>query len=314
MKKCKSCQSALLDVASFCHNCGREIQGNAIICLKCETPNPSEAKFCFNCGHPINLQYQPKPNISPVFKLDFNDIPTLPTQLRDAFLLYISILLEQEAQGDQELEFIRAFDQSNFRLEVFEEESLQLVSLFEQLFEQEGSSALPQIDKITQAAFLDLSELLWIKYCPQLLPFQLSDHILSYQKRQAAEINIQQMIRDYLHLEEEKISYYQNAVEIPPKKMKHARKSYYKHNSGEFPYLMIDQTIFGSAKEGLVLSQKAIYWKIHFHKAEKIAYDKIEKLQLYKKHLEVNNKYFNVSDSFNYKFFKLLQRIKSWDF
>jgi ribosomal protein L40E len=314
VKICKSCQSSLLDVASFCHNCGREVQGNAIICLKCNTPNPAEAKFCFNCGHPINLQYQPKPNISPYFKLDFNDIATLPTQLKDAFLLFISILLEKENQAELEASVLKAFDQSGFRLEVFEEESVHIATLFEQLFKHKGTKAFPEIEKICTTAFLDFSELLWIKYCPQLLSFSLSKDVLAYQKREAQSINLAQMIRDYLQMEEEAVMYYLNAVEIPPKKMKNARKSFFKHDSGEYPYLFIDQTIFGSAKEGVVLTQKGLYWKVHFHKAQYIPYKKIKDLQLFSKHLEINKQYFNISNSFNYKFFKLLYRIKSWNF
>ncbi len=311
MKICKSCKSRLLDVASFCHHCGREVQGNAIVCLKCNTPNPSNAKFCFNCGHPINLQYQPKPNISPIFKLDFNDLATLPTQLKDAFLLYICILLEQENLAEKEALFLKVFDNSGFRIEVFEEESLHIAALFEQLFNNKGASSFSTIENIAQRAFLDLSELFWIKYCSALLPFPLSEDILNYQKIELESVSLQQMMHDYLQMEEESLNYYLYAVEIPLKKMANARKAYYKHDSGEFPYLLVDQTLFGSGKEGLVLSSKGIYWKVHFHKAQSLKFGNIKSLQLHKNHLDINQAYFNTSPSFNYKLFKLLYKIKS---
>lgn len=319
MKTCKSCETVLMDVAQFCHNCGRQVAGNAIVCLKCSTPNPGHAKFCFNCGYPINVQYIPKTHISPRFKLDFNDVATLPTQLKDAFLLYISYLLEIEGivhtenqihLPEQGAALLLTFETSGFRRIVFEEAALQLAETLEQLYTEGRAAAFPVIESRVELLFLDVGELFWLEYVPHLMPFPLSKAILRYQGSSFSTVNLQQMIHDYLMLSDEPLVFHLHAVDIPIKKLSNARKGFFKHDSGEFPLVFIDQTLFGSGKEGLIITQKNIYWKAAFHKAESVPLNQIQKIKYLKNHIEINGLYCNLTDSLNYKLFKLLYRIK----
>ena len=84
-KHSKSSHTELLNGALFCHNCGKQVDGEGVVCFACKMVNPSASRFCSRCGTPLNVQYTPNPNISPLYGLDFGDIPTLPTQLMDAF-------------------------------------------------------------------------------------------------------------------------------------------------------------------------------------------------------------------------------------
>jgi len=311
MKTCKSCETELRDTAQYCHNCGLQVEGNAIVCLKCSTPNPSNAKFCFNCGYPINIQYVPKVHISPRFKLDFDDVITLPIQLKEAFLLYISYLSELEGTEDSLVHGLeRSFENTGFRRAVFDEKILALITIIEELYEESQAAAFPLIEMHIDQTFLDLGELFWIKYMPSLQLYPMPKDILNYQDSSANTVNLQQMVQDYLNLEEEPLVHYVHAVNIPLKKLSNARKGFFKHDSGEFPIVFIDQTIFGSGKEGLIFSQKGIYWKAAFHKSEMISFKQLNEIKYFSKHIEINGLYCNLTESLNYKMYKLLNRLK----
>ncbi len=312
MKKCKTCDSPLLEHARYCHECGKAVVGTGVVCLRCNAPNSKQSKFCYSCGYPVNLQYRPALGVSPRFKIDFNDIATLPSQLREAFLLYMGYLLEIEGRVVEEEQYLQAFDRSGFRQKVFEEEAIPLTIAIEALFEQGADAAFVEIEKRVEGRFLDWSEVFWIRYLAQKLPYPLSDNILRYQGKTIDSTILSGLVFDYLQPQDEQLTYYRNAVEIPIKTLNTARKSFYKHDADEYPYLFIDSSLLGKGKEGLILSSKAIYWKAPFHPAAAIPYTRLNTLRLQKNHLEINGLYFNLAEPFNYKMLKLLLRLRFW--
>ena len=50
---CPNCQTANLETAKFCMNCGTPL---AKRCSNCQTELPDEARFCLNCGQPVNTE------------------------------------------------------------------------------------------------------------------------------------------------------------------------------------------------------------------------------------------------------------------
>ncbi len=311
MKNCQSCNTSLLPNALYCHNCGKQADGDGVVCFECNNVNPKASRFCYRCGTPINIKYTPKPNITPVYGLDFNDIPTLPIQLHEAFKVSISWALEQEGNAEKEALFLQTFDKSPFRQKYLEEATILMTQEFEALFEERGISSFKVIEKEIETQFSVLLERFFIEFCNPLLPHPLSAHILHYQDANLQHTNLQQMIVDYLELDKEALVYYIKAIEIPLKKLKNARATFFSPQTGETPYVFIDQTLLRSGKEGCILTAKAIYWKSYFQKSAKVNFAEIEKLLYFQDRLEINDIYLNINESTNYKLYKLLSRLRT---
>lgn len=311
MKKCQSCNTALLPSALFCHNCGKQTDGDGVVCFACHNVNPSSARFCYRCGTAINIQYTPNPNISPIYELDFNDIPTLPTQLTEAFKVSISLAIEQEHNAEKEALFLQTFDKSPFRRQYLEEATVHMTQEFEEVFEERGISAFKVIEHEIERQFSILLERFFVEFCNPLLPFPISNTIFRYNNIFQQSNSLSQMINDYLDLEEENVVFYANAIEMPFKKLKNARSTFFHPQTGETPCLFIDQSLLRSGKEGTILTARSIYWKAYFQKSAQIHYNQINKLRFYADRLEINGIYLNISPSINYKLYRLLHRLRT---
>ena len=68
---------------------------------------------------------------------------------------------------------------------------------------------------------------------------------------------------------------------IPPKKLKNAITSYATEVSPEDVLLLYDNTVFGSAKEGLILTAEAVYWR-NDDEPERLRYAEIRKVDVLK--------------------------------
>lgn len=64
---------------------------------------------------------------------------------------------------------------------------------------------------------------------------------------------------------------------IPPKKLKNAIGAYASEVSPENVLLLYDNTVFGSAKEGLILTTDAVYWRTD-GEPERLRYEEIRKV------------------------------------
>lgn len=308
---CKSCETPLIPGAQYCHNCGKQVDGQGVICFSCQTVNPLASRFCSRCGTPLNVQYTPNPHITPLYGLDFDDIPTLPTQLSNAFRTFVSLSIEQENNREKEPHILTILDSSPFKQQYLEEATVLMTQTFEAAFEAQGIAAFAAIERAIDQRFVPLLERLYIEFCPKLLPQPLPQAILNYQDATLKTVNLAHLILDYLDVDNEPLLLYTNAIEIPLKKLKNARATFFKSQDREVPCLFIDQTLLRSGKEGCIVTEKALYWKAYFQRAAKVTYCELDHLSFQADHLKINGLYFNVNASFNYKFYRLLVRLKT---
>lgn len=309
-KKCKSCGAKLYKDARFCHSCGKQTEVESIACPQCRLANPPDAKFCLQCGYPINVVYTPSDKVTPLYRLDFDRLDTLTYQLRDAFAVFISMAVEADGEFEKEPLFLEAFHEKLAPTEFFGEQMNKLAAHLSSHYQEQGTQAFMLIELQVYVAFQCLLQRFWIEYVPQLLPFPLSPRILNYEKDSIATVPLRAMLLDYLQLDQEDLLLYTNAIEIPVKSLQNARQSFFFPQAGEVPYIFIDMTVLKSGKEGVILTNKALYWKSYFHKPSSVAYHSINSLKRFKNHLEINDVYFNVTPSLNYKLLKLLQHLK----
>lgn len=314
-KHCKACNVHLPLDARFCHQCGKQVD---LLCPECGKLNLPEARFCQACGYPINLVYQaPKaPEEKKTrrkiasFSIDFEELQSLPQQLSQAFLAYISRALSKEGQDEKELLYLDAFETRNFRREVFEEEALLLAQELETAYLNADELAFSALEEKIEGLFAQLYMQFLLLYTKDFLPQALSPRVLRYYEQDKEGIELSSLIRDFLQIEQEPLRSYTQAIQIPLKTLGNAKARFYFPQPGELPLLFIDTTLLGSGKEGLVLSDRAIYWKSYMHQAEKLAYSEIHALKRKSNYIEINELYFNSNESLNYKLFKLLQFLK----
>lgn len=303
---CDNCKAQLLPEARFCHVCGTKVVQKPVACPSCQMENPAEAKFCHSCGHPLQVsaqqeQYQPR------HPIDWDDIPTLPTQFRELFIQFIREHLRQEGDPSQEGASIEAFYHSGFQ-SYFEGQAIRLTQRLERLWEESRSVKL--VERQLEQQFYRLLDRFFIRYARNLLPHPLPTAILNYENSRWESVHLQQMLLDFLCFEEEQERYYRNAIEIPYKKLQGARRSFLKEADGETPLVFCDQSLLRPGREGFAFTHKGMYWKAHFHRPARVLYKDIRALERQEDRLSINGQYFNVSPSLNYKVFKLLLKIR----
>ncbi len=318
MKYCSHCGVSLLPNARFCHECGGQVQAVATTtCEACDKTNPIQAKFCLSCGHQLGknvaapqAEETPQMQQRTRFRLDFQDWTTFPTQIKKHFLSFLADMLLLDGEEKKLAAYMAAFEQSGFRKELFEEAALQLTDYAEAFITAQPMTAVYDIDALLRQRF-ELAYLEFITgYAQQITPASLSKQILSHEK--AKKINIAALINDYLDLQNERdITAYRSMVEIPLPKLKNAQSSFFNGTrTGEFPLVFIDQTIWGSGNDGIILSEYGIYWKTAFHSAAQIAYADLQTIVRKDRYLELNGIYLNISTRLNYKLCKLLQKLQ----
>ncbi len=315
-KHCLHCGTQLLANARFCHACGESAEPAIIQCQTCGSDNPREAKFCANCGsklheHNENINPPNPPQRTPRYNLDFGDLPTLPTQLKTAFLQYLRQALDHDGETDKLPQYEQAFEDSGFRQAYFEEQALAWTVDFEGIYTSLGREAFARIESELERYFADSYTRFLVQYAQTLTPTPLSNRILFYLNKPTEQAKISSLIADFLDLDNEKESFYTQVIEIPLKKLKNAQESFFQPlYPNEIPLLFIDQTVWGSGRDGLILTEHALYWKAAFHRPAFVPYRQLQTLRRFNTYIEINGIYLNVSPTFNYKLLKMLQKVQ----
>jgi hypothetical protein len=232
---------------------------------------------------------------------------SLPQQLRQRFQSYALSQCIADGGADQQPLYLGAIESFAFRTEVLEPYLIELTERLEQ-----GLTRVKQadLDALIERYFQQIYWYLLVRYAKSFTPHPLSERILQYSVLEPQGINVHNLMLDHLALSEEKGKYYTAAVQIPVTKLHNARKNFFFHQPGEVPFVFLDQTLFGTGKEGLILSNQGLYWKTTFHAPATVRFKELHQLKFFTNHLEINGIYCSVSPSFNYKLLKLLQRLQ----
>ncbi len=311
MRTCLNCNTFLLKNAKFCHVCGTKAEEPVFDCPSCRTSNPKTAKFCISCGNNFKNKEQESTIYDGKYKLDFSNTKYLHNEIRQHFIDYLREGIEAEQNPKKYSEYLEAFYHPSFR-DSFEKKAKQLAEEAFTIHSGPSKNVSAEIDFLLNKNFDNLYELFIIKYCPHLNEVKLPEAILKYQDLRRGEFDLEDMIFDFLNLEDESESYYFDFITMPEAKLKNAVKSFlFPAGKKEKILVICDQTVFGSCKEGFGITDTGLYWKAHFNKPKYIHFDKIEDVKREGDWLSINSAYFHVSKSVNLKLLKLLKKLKS---
>ncbi|MEM8527838.1 MAG: zinc ribbon domain-containing protein [Bacteroidota bacterium] len=270
-------------------------------CTNCQTELPDEAKFCYNCGVP-----QPQINIAPTseYEYDLDLSKELSPQIVDLFFKAFQDRITEEHRAEQHKEYVELLYKVGFR------ESVQLRA-------DQMASTIKKEDLDTKArqqllenSFEGLMDYFIIHYAKELNTIALPDQILKYEGLTLAQIDLFQLIMDYLQFEVEEETLYTDFFQMPAKKVRNASNSFLFAENNERIFFICDQSVLGSCKEGFAMTEQALYWKMPLQKAERVYYDKIQEVKREKSWLMINGMFFNVNASINLKMMKLLKKLK----
>ncbi len=311
--KCPSCNTTLLKNARFCHSCGSKVSGTTSPCPSCGTLNNSGAKFCSDCGCALSMKtsYGKATDFKAKYPVNPNGTIKLEEQIGKHFFAFIKKRLEEEQDASKYTQYIDRFYESGFENR-FNIKAGQLADEIREFFASSGGSAEAQTDELLGRNFENLTEHFIVLHCRDLNVFNVPEASLKYENVTKGNLDMGAMIHDYLQIDGEKSErFYTDFLKMPPHKLKNAGDSYLYADKKEMVYIICDQTVFGSGKEGFAMTERGIYWKAHFNKSQRVYYDNLQEIKREGEWLSVNGRYFHVNPAFNLRMMKLLKKIKS---
>lgn len=312
MRNCNSCQKELLENAKFCHHCGAKVLEVTLDCPQCGAENDQDSKFCFLCGfdffvkeaeEPIEKQ---EPEVHDIFEANPNE--NIEEELVALFTEAFKKRIEEEHNNTKFEDYAKRFNESDFKIS-FEFRVKQLAEEIEKI---QIRNKNPEVEKkaLLDRAFEDLLDYFIIRFCVDFNEIDLPETILKYQNIKPQDIDKAQMILDYLDFDKEDEIVYTDFLKMPFDKLKNAGQSFLFPEKEEKILFICDQSLMGSCKEGFALTEKGIYWKAHFEKAEKVLYHDLTEIKRQEDWITINGHFFNVNKSINLKLLKLLKRLR----
>lgn len=319
MRNCQFCHTELQKGARFCHHCGAKAKQATRACSHCQHENSEEAQFCANCGSgfmeiPVVAEYEaPEEKIvyddyEAIYPLDFRNIKGLGEKIRQYFVVALGERIQEVHNPSDTEAYMNHLMRSDFQ-EIFKLRTDQLAEEAYTIHSKQGLHTERDIDRLLDNAFDGLLNFFLIKHCQHINEFKIPEATLKYEGARIGEINLQQLMLDYLQLEDEDLVVYTDFLKMPLAKLQNAGRYYLFPSKDEKILLICDQTVFGSCKEGFALTEAALYWKAHFKPAQKVYYKDLQSIQKKGDHLLINGLFFNGGGEVNGKMVYLLRQL-----
>lgn len=260
-------------------------------CVNCNLPLLAGSRFCSNCGSAIK-----KPSI------EQESIDENIQIILDTFYSILQQTVEEEQDGSIFDQYVQCFLAKEYNQKVIQ------IGLE---FEQKGYDLRQEETQVLLAEKLRYAvDTFLIRFCPQLNINYLPEAILSYAAiDKYNQIDLFQMILDFLYFQGEREQVYFDFTKMPPKKFKRAAKSFLFASPTERVFFICDQSFLRSGKEGFAMTDKALYWKHAFQPARSLSYNAIESIEIKEDWLMLNNQFFAVNQGFNVKMARLLRKL-----
>ncbi len=311
--RCSNCQIQLLNNARFCHGCGEKVLGLPVNCPSCNSKNAAGSKFCTQCGCALSTNHEFKAeDYESKYPLNFEQVGSLSEQIAAHFFSSLKKRIIEEHKASEYEKYVTQFYDSGFDKR-FKIRADQLAEETYTIHCKQDETVLPEIDHLLDKSFDSLLDHFIIMHCRNLNAFDIPEAILKYEGKTHTEINLEEMIFDYLDLDNESQTekFFLDFLAVPEHKIKNAAQSFLRADKKEMVYLLCDQTVFGSCKEGFAITERGIYWKAHFNKSQAVHFEHLQDIKKENDWITINGRYFHVNAQFNFKLMKLLKRLKS---
>ncbi len=323
---CPNCPTKFVKGARFCHNCGTENVLQVKACVHCETKNPSNAKFCHACGQGMDsknsTQEKDKQDkkgsetiiekYESVYPIEFSQSTEKVTeQIKTHFFQALKKRVAEQSKSTKYSDYLEEFYSSGFHY-FFDTRIQQLTHIILPLKNVDSERAAIKIDQLLDEGFDVLLNQFTIEHTRHLNEIQLSNAVLRYHFVKKEELDINQIVFDYLDIEREKgEKIYTNFMKMPVAKIRNASQNFLFPSRDEPILVICDQTVFGTCREGFAFTTKGLYWKAHFNKAQKAYYKELYEIKSESDWVTINGQYFHINRSLNFKIAKLLKKLKS---
>ena len=280
-----------------------------MLCNNCGSDNQEDIKICLVCGHHLKGESILVKN-QYGYHLDFNDSENLPGQIRDYFFKIMRFRVETELDSKAYRKYFDHFHSSGF-YKKFDVRALQLAEELTAINTQNDVFRPKQVDTYLNRVLEGLLDYFVIVYCEPVHRMKLPDAILRYENHTTQVLDLKLMILDFLDFEHGKDKCYTDFLKMKPGKFKNAQEAFLFAGREEALFLICDQTIFGSCKEGFAMTDKALYWKAHFNNPGKVSYKQLNEIKREAEWITINGQFFNVNKTMNYKMTLLLKKLKT---
>lgn len=307
---CPKCHTTLVENAKFCHQCGFNIEIPLAECPSCHKKNPADVVFCYACAHPLNMLELNNPvrtsDSSMKSRYPLHNIEGLEEQIKSLFFEDLKRLAL--AIAPQKIDnYLLSFHTKGFASTV----DLRAKQLAESFVERaSGHISVMRLEKELEMSVNSLALYHIIYNCKEINPFYIPEKILRYEKAQRGNVDLKQMIFDYLDFQNEKERVFTEFVSMPTETMQNAAKNFLYPAKGEFIYFISDQSIKANGKEGFAMTEFALYWKAPLDKPQKVYYHHLARIETHKDWIKINTRFFNITPSLNIKMLLLLEKLR----
>lgn len=306
MKKCRACHNNIVETATRCPYCGKAVIEETILCPTCGTENSLHADVCIHCGFRFYSDaHQDEGNF-------FNDLfenshfSRLQQEVATRFEAALrQRLLEEHSPVAHARYYKRCLD-SGFRSRL----QYRIEQLATEVSALGADFRTKAVKQLLDQNFEALLDYFIIRFCADLNEVNYPEAILRYHDKTLAQIDLRQMVLDYLDLPSEDLSWYDDFVAMPSGKLKNAADHFLFPKKDEKLFLIVNTAILGNCKNGFALTSKCIYWKTELEPAQRVYFQKIEEVKRDDYWITINGIFFHASTTLNLKLIRLLKKLK----
>ena len=275
-------------------------------CHQCGTPLPSPARYCIECGAP---QFQ---SIASGGEGPLDLEADLAPQLTRGFFAALRRRIEEEQPGGDRNRYIKRLQDAGF-VETVQRRAAQLEAEIQAMVRRYGPDRA-RIAQIVQPVYDELLDFFLLHLCRDLNPVPLPEAILKYGAAPPEDVDLFSVVLDYLDLEreEEDIYFSDDFLSMSPALLRNAGQNFLFPAKGERIFLLCDQSLFGTCREGFALTERALYWKAPLQRARQVRYAELDEISKQKAWITVNGYFFHVNLVLDVKMLKLLRRFRTW--